>query len=246
MKILAACIVCLVCLSSLAVPAAAADGGVGVNPATITEALGPGETKTIPITVTLPGSVPKGDVVFAFDTTGSMGQVLDAMKSQGIQVMNDIRGEIPDTRFGAASFMDYPYGYTSFLGYTCKDGNNIIPCVYGDPGDYAFLKNMDLTSDISAISSSIKGIPKGSGGDWPEDYARVIYESRNFSWRLDAKKIYVIFGDAPPHAAPNGSTLQKPWDAGRLFIRDDAPYGGDPGRDQVAYTDDDIDYDLAI
>lgn len=237
-SLLAACIVCLVFSSGFAVPATAG-AMVTVDPAAITGTLSPGETQAARITVTLPGGMPRGDVVFAFDTTGSMGLVLDAMKTQGIKVMGDIRVAIPDTQFGAASFMDYPYTYSNYYGYTG---------IYGEPqyGDYDYRTDRDLTPDINAVSTAIKQIPAGSGGDWPQDYARVIYESRYFGWRDDAKKIYVIFGDAPPHAAPSGSTLEKPWAPGKLFTRIQAPYGGDPGRDKAPNTGDDLDYATVI
>jgi hypothetical protein len=242
-----AILVCLICFSCLAVPVAAA-GGVGVDPATITGTLKPGETQNAQITVTLPGSVPKGDVVFAFDTTGSMSRVSEAMKIQGIQVMDDIRAVIPDTRFGVASFMDYPGSYPNFYdGYKGTYGEDT--CGATGPGyanDYPYLLQQELTPDITLAHAGIEKIPRGCGGDWPEDYARVVYESLSYQWRSDAKKIYVIFGDAPPHAEPNGSTLEKPWAAEqKLFTRPEAPYGGDPGRDGVAYTEDDIDYKQA-
>jgi len=242
-RILTVCIVCLICLSGFAVPAAA-DSGVGVSPATITGSLKPGETQNAQITVTLPGGVPKGDVVFAFDTTGSMSLVSEAMKSQGIQVMNDIRTVIPDTQFGVGSFMDYPHDYSNFYGYTNTYGQN--DCSTTGPGyanDYAYSLDQDLTPDISLAQAAIQKIPKGCGGDWPEAYTRVIYEAQSYHWRADAKKIYVIFGDAPPHAAPSGATLMKPWaPAEKLFTRPEAPYGGDPGVDEVAGTADDLDY----
>jgi hypothetical protein len=137
--------------------------------------------------------------------------------------------------------MDYPSEYSNYYGYKAK---------YGDPsyGDYAFRLDQDLTTDIDAVSVKIDGINTGSGGDVPQDYARVVYEARSFTWRTDAKKIYVIFGDAPPHAAPNGSTtLFNPWATGSLlFTGKGAPYGGDPGRDEVANTGDDLDYAQAV
>lgn len=71
----------------------------------------------------------------------------------------------------------------------------------------------------------------------------MIYEAQSYHWRTDAKNIYVIFGDAPPHAAPSGATLMKPWaPAEKLFTRTEAPYGGDPGVDEIAGTSDDLDY----
>jgi hypothetical protein len=45
-------------------------------------------------------------------------------------------------------------------------------------------------------------------------------------------KIVVLVGDAPPHSAPSGLTLG-------IFT---SAYGGDPGRDAVMFTDDDLDY----
>ena len=243
----AAVVVCLICIAGIVVPAAA--DGVTVSPAAISGTLKPGETQTAQVTVNLPGSMQKGDVVFAFDTTGSMSHISEAMKTQGVQAMNDIRAVIPDTRFGVASFMDYPQAYPNFYdGYVGTYGQ--ADCGLSGPGyanDYPWLLMQDLTADTSLAQSAIAKIPKGCGGDWPEDYARVVYESRSFSWRDDAKKIYVVFGDAPPHAEPNGSTLEQPWAAEKnLFTRKDAPYGGDPGRDGVAYTADDIDYETAV
>jgi len=241
--------VCLVCLAGLGMPAAA-QGEVTVDPLIVTGTLSPGETENVQVSVSLPGSMPKGDVVFVFDTTGSMYQVLDAMKADGIMVMEQIREAIPDTRFGVASFMDYPESYTGYYGYTCKSGTEIVPCIYGDlgAGDYDYRMDEDLTGEISIASAAINRVLPGSGGDWPQDYTRVIYESQLFSWSEGAKKILVIFGDAPPHAAPNGSALAKPWGPGLVFTHTEygAPYGGDPGRDHVAYTSDDLDYELVI
>ena len=230
-SIVTACIVCLVCLSIFAVPATA-DGGVGIDPVSITGiTLKPGETQNAQINVTLPGSVPKGDVVFVFDTTLSMIPVLNSMKEKGIQVMNAIRTVIPDTRFGAGSFMDYPKDYPGFYGYT------MLPFGYGcaTAGDYAWKMDQNLTDDVLAVNAAINNIPNGDGGDIPQDYTRVIYESGSYSWRADAKKIYVIFGDAPPHGAPSGSSLFKE-------VPGYSPWGGDPGRDEIAYTADDLDY----
>jgi hypothetical protein len=240
---------CLACLLISMVPAAA-QGEVAVVPATVTATLSPGEPQSVQITLSLPGSVPRGDVVFIFDTTGSMSNVLRTMQTQGIDVMGQIRNSIPDTRFGVASFMDYPKIYDNYYEYQCPDQNLGGLCMYGDPsvGDYAYKKDLDLTPDIGTASAAINGIPRGSGGDGPQDYARAIYESQFFSWDDGAKKIVVVFGDAAPHAAPNGTQLQKFWESGYVFTHttNGAPYGGDPGRDEVPYTDDDLDYELVL
>src|SRR5512136_149356 len=236
MRIATACLVCLICMSGLAIHATAQE--VVVDPVTVTADLAPGAVQNVQINVTFPGSVPRGDVLFAFDATGSMGPVLDAMRNQGIQVMNDIRAVIEDTRFGALSFMDYPKHFDNYYGYSNT---------YGAEGDYDFLLDQGLTPDINAVSAAITRMNLGDGGDIPEDYGRAIYEARDLPWRTDAKKILVVFGDAPPHAAPGGKTLMNPWSTGLLFTSTEmsAPYGGDPGRD-MAPSGHDIDYATQI
>jgi hypothetical protein len=244
-RIIPVIMVCLICLTGLGV-AAAAQGEVTVNPAAVTATLPPGETKTIQVTVYLPGSVPKGDVVFVFDTTGSLYQVLDSMKSLGAEVMTQIRAAIPDTRFGVGSFMDYPQTYDNYYGYVCGGG----PCMYGHApsGDYAFRVDLNLTPDILTAADAIGQISPGSGGDGPQDYTRAIYESQFYNWSPEAQKIVIMFGDAEAHAAPNGTSLRKPWEEGYVFSQlvYGAPYGGDPGRDEIPYTTDDLDYELVL
>jgi hypothetical protein len=249
---LTACMVCLVCLSSFVVSVAVAQD-VTLDPAAITGTLTAGESQNAQITITLPESVPRGDVVFAIDTTGAMGLVLDALRDQGNQIMAEINSKIEDSRFGVVSFMDYPQSYTGFEGYICKAGEVVVPCVYGIPkssdyrGDYAYRVDQDLTPDPAQVSAALNRLYDGDGADFPEDYTRVIYESQFLPWRTNAKKILVVFGDAYPHAAPSGRDLMAPWDQStKLFTSLDAPYGGDPGRDEVAGTADDLDYATEI
>jgi len=45
-------------------------------------------------------------------------------------------------------------------------------------------------------------------------------------------RLVVMIGDAPVHSAPSGLTLD-------IFY---SAYGGDPGRDEIMFTDDDLDY----
>ena len=60
----------------------------------------------------------KADVLFVFDTTGSMSGALDGARQQILGVQDRIRTEIPDVKFAIAEHRDYP----------------IEP--YGDEGDY--------------------------------------------------------------------------------------------------------------
>lgn len=220
-KISSILIICLILLATMPAPVAASI----VTPETITDTLKAGDTEHDTITVTLPSTSPKGDVVFIFDASGSMGSQLTAMKAKAGDIMTDVRAGVPETNFGVGSFVDYPHYYDN----AANDGYSAF---YGAEGDYAWRVDQDLTSDPTAVQTGFNNINILSGYDWPQNYARALYESEeSFSWRSDAKKIIVIFGDAEPHAYPNG-----------LSIGLTATNGGDPGRDEVMNTADDLDY----
>ena len=65
--------------------------GVTVAPSTFTVTLEPTETTSFDLTInTGPAPIPKIDVVFAIDRTGSMGDEIDVVKDTAVDVMNDI------------------------------------------------------------------------------------------------------------------------------------------------------------
>ncbi|MHA2297312.1 MAG: vWA domain-containing protein [Candidatus Hodarchaeales archaeon] len=174
----------------------------------------------------------KVDVVFVFDATPSMMDELGYIKRYAPFLLYDIREAIPDSAFGVGSFTDYPGTYESYE-YSAR---------YGEATDYAFAMNQDINADIDTSStvSAINTIVPGGGGDSPEDYVRAVWETMNYNWRDGARKIVVLFGDAPTHTAPSGQELEKPWELGTPLFT--GTYGGDPGPDQVMFTDDDLDY----
>jgi len=197
-----------------------------VSPSRIALTLNAGESHHDQIHV-FTGDKPfgKGDVMFVFDRTGSMGDEISQAKTSAIQIMNDVRSQLPNTWFGVASFMDYP-GYYEYPGYSDW---------YGDSGygDVPWELNIYPSDNITDVFNSINSLWLGYGQDWPEDYTRVLYEvSRveSVGWRSDAKRIVVLFGDAPTHDMDF---------AGYNF-------GGDPGPDAVAQTSDDLDFETVV
>jgi hypothetical protein len=193
----------------------------------------PGQSIAEHKTVFLPGAIPKGDVIFAFDLTGSMGGAIATAQAQALNIMNTISTLISDCQFGVMSFMDYPHSYDSF-GYSAQ---------YGDAssGDYAYHLDHAITSDKTAVSNSINALVLGYGGDGPQDYARIIYESYSdttIGWRTGAKHILIILGDSVPH--DDNINQGVPGMVGILS------YGGDPGRDEIMGNADDIDLQTAL
>jgi hypothetical protein len=115
------------------------------------------------------------DIVFAIDTTGSMGDVIDTLKTDVETIANRIRAVAPNANFGAIKFRDHPDIYTT----------DIVT---------------QPTADIAQFSAGVNSMDADGGGDWPEAYIDVVFQGVNeVQWRFGALKILMIIGDAPPH-----------------------------------------------
>jgi len=169
-----------------------------------------------------PTPIPSIDVVLAIDRTGSMSDEIAVVKNKAVSIMNDIRTKVPDSWFGLVSFMDYPGSY-SYPGYSAQYGSAAY-------GDVPYVVNQQPTDNTANVASAINGLSIGWGADEPQDYTRVLYETISLHWRALSKKILVLFGDAPTHDLNF---------AGHNF-------GGDPGRDAVARTADDLDFETVV
>jgi hypothetical protein len=87
------------------------------------------------------------------------------------------------------------------------------------------------TADIVSVSDAIRSsVTLGSGADGPESYTRMLHELLTIQWRADVKKIAVVFGDAPAHDL---NFAGENW-------------GGDPGLDGLANTEDDLDFETVV
>ena len=198
-----------------------------ISPDLVQEELKAGECYTVTKTVDIPPIPPKADVVLAFDLTGSMGDILSTAKLKAGQIMSTLITSYPGVSFtfGVMSYMDYPHFYIPNCG---------PPSNYGDPGDYAYSLDQPLTNSTTAVTTAINSLSLGSGGDGPEDYTRIFYESyadSNIGWRVGAKKLLVNFADNVPHDC----NLNEGVSSGTWIT------GGDPGRDEIMFTSDDLD-----
>ena len=212
----------------------AAPAMASVSPPTAEYTLNPGASATDNITVTLASQPPKVDVLFSFDLTGSMGDILDTAKAKALGMMTALKAAYPTTdfTFGAASHMDYPHTYTDFFGYTAAYGD-------ADSGDYAYKLDAGLNGDTAVTQAAINAMTLGDGEDGPEDYTRAFFESYADSavgWRDGAQRILVHFGDNVPHDNNlNEGVTTGTWST-----------GGDPGRDELQGTADDLDLQTVL
>jgi len=189
--------------------------------------LHPGGSVAAPMTAIMKDLPLTADVLFSFDCTGSMGDILSTAQARALEIMRTLEATGVRFRYGVASYMDYPDSYSS-CGYSEQ---------YGDAsaGDYAYRLNLQLTTDTNAVAAAVGSLFIGSGWDGPQDYTRVLYESYadpNIRWSTGARRILLNFGDNVPHDC--NLNLGVPGTSGVYST------GGDPGRDGIMGTVDDL------
>ena len=113
------------------------------------------------------------DVVFSFDTTGSMAPVIDSVRRNLITTIDRLFAEVPGIRIGLISHGDY--------------------CDYPD-----VCWKIDLSKDISSIKKFVKEAPNTGGGDAPECYEFAIQTALAMDWKADVR-VFVLIGDQSPH-----------------------------------------------
>ena len=113
------------------------------------------------------------DIVFSFDTTGSMASVIDSIRKNLSETIEKLFTDVPGIRIG------------------------II--VHGDYCDFPnMLWKLNLNRNIHIINDFINGVPNTSGGDYPECYELVLKTAYDFEWKSEVK-VLVVIGDAEPH-----------------------------------------------
>jgi Mg-chelatase subunit ChlD len=118
------------------------------------------------------------DLVLCLDTTNSMKDDIDSIRSLLIPMLEDMIPEFSDFRIGMVLYKDY---FEEYL-------NRVIP----------------FTRDLAAVRRSINAIRVSGGRDLPEAVYEALYEATvKFPWEADARLV-ILIGDAPPHPRPRG------------------------------------------
>ena len=116
------------------------------------------------------------DIVITFDSSGSMQGEIDEVKDQ-IERIGDVLFQlVPKTR--------------------------ISICTYRDQGDAYVVKGLPLTDNLGEVVLYLKDIQAAGGGDDPEAVdAGLRWSIENNNFRRRARKVVLLFGDAPPRAS---------------------------------------------
>ncbi len=115
------------------------------------------------------------DVVFLVDMTGSMIWVLDEAKSRIHDIVDTVRSLVPIARFGVVVYRDF------------------------DDEEY-ITRLQPLTFSTSKLNRFLGTLQAKGGGSFQEAVsAGLSIAIEESGWRVGAKRIIIIIGDAPPH-----------------------------------------------
>jgi len=115
------------------------------------------------------------DVVFAVDTTGSMGGLIEGAKRTVWSIATHIRDADPDA--------DLRIGLVA----------------YRDIGDDYVTRDFALTGELDAVFTELSSYRAAGGGDTPEDVDAALDDAlHKMQWRDGANKLVFLVGDAPP------------------------------------------------
>jgi hypothetical protein len=94
------------------------------------------------------------DVMFLFDTSGSMGGELNEAKLEMLKVIGKINEKLPDVQYGVAEVRDYAPSEYSFNEE--------------EPGVFPWKLDQALTSNSESVQKAIEPLSAFGGGDGPE------------------------------------------------------------------------------
>jgi hypothetical protein len=131
---------------------------------------------------------PNVDLVFALDTTGSMGGLIAGAKAKIWQIARIAQEGKPSPKL------------------------RIGLVAYRDRGDEYVTRVLDLTSDMDKAYATLSEFVAAGGGDGPEHVIKGLHDAvDDVSWSTSPSAIKIVYlvGDAPPHFDYNdGLTLK--------------------------------------
>ncbi|HYX17331.1 MULTISPECIES: vWA domain-containing protein [unclassified Nostoc] len=116
------------------------------------------------------------EIVFSFDTTGSMYPCLTQVRRKIKNTVTRLIDEIPLIKIGIIAHGDY-----------CDAGSTYVTKIF------------NISGDVDAICDFVQNVEPTGGGDAPECYELVLHESQSLSWSKSATKSLVLIGDDIPH-----------------------------------------------
>src|SRR5436189_3765619 len=139
------------------------------------------------------------DIAIVVDSTGSMQNVIDALKDHLDGLAATIQHLVPTARIGAVAYRDRDDGKSGSAPRQSED---------------FLVKWSDLTFNGKKVRGFLDGIVAEGGGDWEEAVKDGLETAmRQLKWRSDAKKVIILVGSSPPHErdVPTIRRLVEDW-----------------------------------
>ena len=115
------------------------------------------------------------EIVFVFDSTGSMGGSIRATKDGIANMLDVLRALVPDARFSLVTYRDK------------------------GQGEEYLVRTLPLDRDFYAAVNWMQTVEADGGGDAPEAVLAGLREAFRQDFRRGARRVVVVAGDAPPH-----------------------------------------------
>lgn len=115
------------------------------------------------------------EIVFVFDSTGSMGSVLQATKERIARMVDVLHALVPDSRIGIITYRDH-----------------------GSSEAY-LTRSVPLSNDFYRSVNFMHRIYAGGGADEPEAVLEGLKAAIDQKWLKNSRRLVVLVGDAQPH-----------------------------------------------
>ena len=122
-------------------------------------------------------SIPKVDILFVLDVTGSMNEEINGVKEGIQQFSQELSSQKLDAKIGLIAFGDRLYGEESQI-LSFPDGV--------------------FTADPTLFRQKVAEIQQVNGGDAPESSLDALNLAANQPFRSDSTKVILLITDAPP------------------------------------------------
>jgi hypothetical protein len=174
-----------------------AAGAATITPSTFDATIDVGESVSINKTITLdPIAASRVDIFFLADNTGSMGGIINNVKTVAGSLLSTLASTYSDAQFGVGRYLGDP-------------SEGVTPLT-------AYLRQQAITANQANVQTAINGWIASGGGDLPEANFFALQQvasdgaappgggagtGQATGWRAGAQPVVVWFGDATSHTA---------------------------------------------
>lgn len=124
------------------------------------------------------------DLALVVDTTGSMGDELEYLKTEIDSIAASVKHMFPD--------IDQRFALIT----------------YRDNGDQYVCRSFDFTSSLSEFRRNLNAQTAQGGGDFPEAMDVALQSAEQLTWREgNTARVMFLVGDAPPHLQDAGRAM---------------------------------------